>query len=103
MLISCNNIASLKGTSWMYSTKEGNSILEFSDSTYVTKIVHNGEAEQREFPYTVIGDTIYFPASGSITLKGVIKGDELIIHQSELIELRDTSFTNTYQLVYKKQ
>lgn len=103
MLISCNNTASLKGTSWMFSTKEGNSILVFSDSTYIAKITHNREEDKKEYPYIIIEDTIYLNKSGRSTLKGVIKGNELIIYQSELIELPDTSFTNIYQLIYKKQ
>lgn len=103
MLISCNNTACLEGTSWTFSDKEGNSILMFSDSTYKAKITHSGDEIINEYPYTIIEDTIYLNNIGSTTLKGVIKGDELIIYQSEQIELPDTFLTNLYQLIYKKQ
>lgn len=102
-LAGCGSKESLKGTIWKLSIKEGSNTLIFSDSTYIAKISHNEKEEQKEFPYSIIGDTIYFPTFGSTTSKGVIKGNELNIYKNELIELQDTFFTNTYQLIYKKQ
>lgn len=101
--IGCSIKEPLKGTTWVLSVKGGSNTLTFSDSTCIAKISHNKKEEQKEFPYSIISDTIYLPTFGSTTSKGVIKGDELIIYQSELIELPDTFFTNTYQLIYKKQ
>lgn len=103
ILMSCNNTSSLTGTIWTLSNNEGKATLTFSDSTYIAKIYHDGIEEQKEYSYTIIGDTIHLPSSGSTSFKGIIKENNLIIYQSELIELPDTSYINTYELIYTKQ
>lgn len=103
ILISCSNTSTLRGTIWELSDNESKSTLTFSDSTYIAKIYHDEIEDQKEYSYTMIEDTIYFPASGSNSLKGVIKDNNLIIYQNELIELPDTSFIDTHELIYKKQ
>ena len=103
ILISCNNTSSLVDTTWILSDNGSKATLIFSDSTYIAKINHNGLEEQKEYPYTIKGDTIYLPVTGSNSFKGVIKESSLIIYQTELIELPDTSYVNTHELIYKKQ
>lgn len=87
----------------MLSEDGSKTTLTFSDSTYIAKVYRDGIEEQKEYPYTLIGDTIYLPTIGSNSFKGIIRENNLIIYQNTLIELPDTTFINTSELIYKKQ